>query len=389
MSLFAVVLVVLIAICLQWLPLDVARLWQVTGRRQYCSSTAPSLREYINCVVAASFPHGFLGDDLDRYALYQPTRQQQADFASLVALLVRDDDRIGCNVAIPHSLRGIYAFNAVRDGHDVFCALENRLVYDWRLGQQLFSKGWPALMVWRNATSVRRPLLHLSAPHLLFDRGAEHVAAHSFHRASAKTLLLWPRHRNASTATGACIVPSTSATRYGRTDPVHNDDNLFHTAMTALYSHERASRPHCFSNVNATHPLSPTAAACPLFVQMHGKSRQTCNDTTHFITHGSGNAEFYRDPSLPVHQIVRGLSLGNASWTPSHPGTNPHCSLKATQNIAGRVINGVELGKECTTAASDADNRGRFVHVEQTVPDAMTCLKCWDKMWDLALPPTH
>ncbi|KAL7752171.1 hypothetical protein RI367_002215 [Sorochytrium milnesiophthora] len=355
---------------------------------QYCSDDAQSLADYVDCVVSASLPRGYLGTDPGRYALYQPTQQQQTDFSSLIQELVSYNGggggKSGCSLAIPQSLQDVYAFNALQDGADAFCVLEDHLVYDQQTGQSLFSKGWPVFMTWQDAASVRHPLLHLSAPHLLFDMYAERIAAHGFQYAHAKSLLMWPRHRNSSTIPSPCVIPAGTDTRYGRTDPAHNIDNLFHTAMTTLYTGARTAQPQCFTPQSMQN--STAATACPLFVQMHGKGEGTCADTTHFVSHGAGDAAFYNNnPNLAAHLFVQGLAQANGgAWAPADPGTNS-CSLKATDNVAGRVISGVQLGQECKIAANDAQNYGRFVHIEQTTPDVMHCLECWNEVWDYVL----
>lgn len=42
------------------------------------------------------------------------------------------------------------------------------------------------------------------------------------------------------------------------------------------------------------------------------------------------------------------------------------CSLRATDNIFGRLINGVQEGDECSKAAKPKDSAGNFLHAEQS-----------------------
>jgi len=52
-----------------------------------------------------------------------------------------------------------------------------------------------------------------------------------------------------------------------------------------------------------------------------------------------------------------------SSWVVVVPGDALSCSLNGTDNVQGRLLNGVASGDLCTVAATGYT--GRFIHIEQ------------------------
>lgn len=85
---------------------------------------------------------------------------------------------------------------------------------------------------------------------------------------------------------------------------------------------------------------------------------------------------WYQNPALDIParrlrdtaRVVFKSSPPTSSWNISLPPDDPTCSLTATTNIFGRLINGVPHRCVCTTEAnSNTAGTGEFVHIEQSI----------------------
>jgi hypothetical protein len=85
----------------------------------------------------------------------------------------------------------------------------------------------------------------------------------------------------------------------------------------------------------------------------------TCPNAEVYLSHGRNVVPAASDKILELRSNVL---AGHPTWDVETPGTGA-CSLNATDNTQGRLINGVAASQVCGTAASGYT--GRFVHVEQ------------------------
>lgn len=81
---------------------------------------------------------------------------------------------------------------------------------------------------------------------------------------------------------------------------------------------------------------------------------------------GPADADWYTNTSLnlPASRLRAELRQSFPAYNVSLP-SDTTCSLTATKNVFGRLLNGVPASEVCTQAADAQSATGRFVHVEQ------------------------
>ena len=85
----------------------------------------------------------------------------------------------------------------------------------------------------------------------------------------------------------------------------------------------------------------------------------TCQNTDVYPSHGIDVPPLETDT---ISILRRNLLRQHQTWDVDLPGAGA-CSLNATDNTQGRLINGVPAGSVCCTPASSYN--GRFIHIEQ------------------------
>jgi fibronectin type 3 domain-containing protein len=85
----------------------------------------------------------------------------------------------------------------------------------------------------------------------------------------------------------------------------------------------------------------------------------TCATTDVYLSHGRNVAPAAGDTIVALRSHVL---AAHPTWAVDLPGAGA-CSLNATDNVQGHVLNGVAAGSVCGTAASSYT--GRFIHIEQ------------------------
>jgi hypothetical protein len=111
-------------------------------------------------------------------------------------------------------------------------------------------------------------------------------------------------------------------------------------------------------------------------IQLHGMGNSSCGTIDTFLTHGSCTAPPQKTNSSNKIKIIQKLAQSYEDDFGHHAVTgivNNHrshaaddddrCKLCGSDNIQGRLINGVEKGVVCTTRASSLS--GKFIHLEQ------------------------
>ena len=94
-------------------------------------------------------------------------------------------------------------------------------------------------------------------------------------------------------------------------------------------------------------------------IQWHGMAATTCPTTDVHLSHGLAVTPA---PTDKIAVLRDKLLLHNPTWVVGLPGPGS-CGLNATENMQGRLINGVAAERVCCTAASGITQK--FIHIEQ------------------------
>jgi hypothetical protein len=99
------------------------------------------------------------------------------------------------------------------------------------------------------------------------------------------------------------------------------------------------------------------------YLQLHGMADDTCTVDA-FVSHGGGSNAVYSQAGNVATDIATRVT-NTGLYTAATPATNA-CTLRGSDNVLGRVVNGVAAGWECTTSVSSSVVvAGRFIHIEQ------------------------
>ena len=101
-------------------------------------------------------------------------------------------------------------------------------------------------------------------------------------------------------------------------------------------------------------------------IQWHGMAQSTCPMTDVYPSHGRDAATA---PTDKISMLRQNVVAAHPTWDLDLPGSGM-CSLNATENVAGRLLNGVPPENVCTMEASSQTQR--FVHIEQD-PNFRNC----------------
>ena len=94
-------------------------------------------------------------------------------------------------------------------------------------------------------------------------------------------------------------------------------------------------------------------------IQWHGMAATTCSTVDSYLSHGMNQSPAAGDKTVTLKSNT---SKYHPAWVVDIPGSGT-CSLNATDNVQGRLLNGVLSGSVCGTAASLYT--GVFLHNEQ------------------------
>ena len=294
-------------------------LWVLTGTASAATltcSSATTLDQLATCIanqMPASGSNGFV----------PPTAQEQADWRSVVTQMMGG----ACNFALPASLASnaqIRTFTDTSTGKS-YCLLME--VLDANNNGKV-DKGYGTFMVNNSAT------LEIShqAPHPLYDIGTENQAINMFGGTNSRSYVLAGAHRNANSGSSAC------ESSYAPADAAHNTNNMFHQTQIALM---------------AFYGSNDWSA-----IQWHGMAVDTCDENA-FLSHGVAINPAAGDKNL---ELKNSMTAAHSTWALGTP-VSGGCSLNATDNVQGRLMNGVPAANVCTTAASNYT--GQWLSVEQ------------------------
>lgn len=279
-------------------------------------STATTLDALANC-IKAQIPGNGSGEWV------AATTTEQTAWRSAVNQMLNG----ACNFALPAAIATaaqIRTFTDTSTGKS-YCLLMEVLDAN---NNGVVDRGWGAFMVNPNAT---REINH-SAPHPLADLTTENQSIGIFGGTDSRSWMMAGAHRTAATGSNSC------QSSYGASDAAHNINNMFHAATIELMA---------FYGNNDWQQI-----------QWHGMAADTCDPANAFLSHGRTVNPQSTDKNL---LLKNNMTAKHPTWVLETPVSS--CSLNATDNVQGRLINGVPEASVCGTAASSYNTR--FLHIEQ------------------------
>ncbi len=233
-----------------------------------------------------------------------------------------------CSGTLPQSLAGIASRRLLVDTGNgkAYCVLMEVLDAN---NNGIVDRGWGTFIVDPGAV---REISH-QAPHPLSDIATDAQAVELFRDSDSRSFLMAGTHRNASTTASTC------QSAYRASDVAHNAGTMFQAANEAM---------------SAWYGADDWWA-----IQWHGMAADSCASVEVYISHGSSVAPATGDKNL---ELKAALLTHAPAWMVAVPGSGA-CGLNGTDNVLGRLLNGVPAAAVCNTAASGYS--GQFLHIEQ------------------------
>ncbi|WP_437564986.1 hypothetical protein [Sorangium sp. So ce542] len=262
--------------------------------------------------------------DRDSGIFVVPSSTQMSAWRSVVRTMMGGR----CDIALPSSLSSFARIRLVRDASNGrrYCVLME--VAD-RNGDGIVDRGLGTFIV---DAAAQRELFHAAA-HPIADTGTETQAVTIFKETRSRSFMIAGAHRDASFVESNC--QSSSAI----SDAAHNVANMFHATYLELAAYY-GSRPWWA-------------------IQWHGMAQSTCAAVDVHLSHGVDVTPVEGDRIL---RLKNKLLAYEPAWRVGVPGGGV-CSLNATTNVQGRLLNGVPSYRVCGSPA--ASYSGRFIHIEQ------------------------
>ncbi|MBM4298655.1 MAG: hypothetical protein FJ143_13030, partial [Deltaproteobacteria bacterium] len=305
-----------------------------------CSSSA-TLEALASCVrtqMPQSGSNGFVA----------PSASEQADWRAAVNQMLQGS----CSFSLPVNLAGIVQLRDISDSSNGrhYCVLME--VRDAN-GDGFVDRGWGTFIVYGGA---RRELSH-QAPHPISDSTTELQAITVFKETESRSYLMAGAHRHTNAAASSC------QSSYDQADAAHNTANMFHATNLELLAFYGAAPWHS--------------------IQWHGMAAGTCPNTHVYASHGVNSLPSAEDK---ISQLRDNLLAYHPAWDVDLPGAGA-CSLNATDNTQGRLLNGVSPASVCATSAPTYT--GRFIHIEQdpTYRNPSDWIAPIADTWPLTPPP--
>jgi hypothetical protein len=189
--------------------------------------------------------------------------------------------------------------------------------------------GFGTFIVYNSAT---RQLSH-QVVHPIADSTTESQAVTVFKDTDSRSYLMAGAHRDANSA------PSTCRPSFPESDASHNGNTTVMATIEELIAHY--------------------GTASWFAIQWHGMAASTCPATDVYPSHGRDVKPSATDK---IAVLRDSLLVHHPTWNVGLPGSGV-CSLNATENVQGRLLNGIDVESVCGTAASSYTQR--FVHIEQ------------------------
>ena len=281
-----------------------------------CTSST-TLESLVTCIRAQMPQRGSNG-------YVEPTSTQRAAWRTVVKQMLKGS----CDFAVPAGLRRIVQVRTFADTENGrhYCLLME--VSDWN-GNRYVDHGFGTFIVYNSAI---RQVSH-QAVHPIADSATDSQAISVFKATDSRSYLMAGAHRDANAAASTCH-PS-----YPQSDASHNSHTMVQATNEALQEYYRAA---------------------PWFaIQWHGMAASTCPNTDVYTSHGG---QVTPAPTDKIAVLRDRLLMHHPTWHVDLPASNS-CSLNATENMQGRLLNGVAPDKVCDTGASGYTQT--FIHIEQ------------------------
>jgi hypothetical protein len=287
-----------------------------------CTSTSTTLEELGACIVAA-IPRAGQG-------WVRPDAAALDDFRAVAGAMLegRCDD-----VELSASLAGAYSIGSFDDASNGkrYCVLME--VEDANDNGRV-DRAWGTFIT--NPGGRRELHIHISHP--LADAVTEVQGIAVFKAVDARSFLLSGTHRNASAVLAACQGEPEA-------DVAHNASTPYHAAVEALAAAQQGNLRDWTT------------------IQFHGMANSTCPGTDAYMTYGLAAPDGIPAPGDRVLDLRSALLADHADWTLTVPGDVPTCTLNATTNVQGRLLNGVPAADVCGSLGSTYGET--FIHIEQ------------------------
>lgn len=287
-----------------------------------CTATSTTLEGLAACVVAA-IPRSGQG-------WVPPDAAALDDWRAVAGAMLagRCDD-----IELPASLAGFYSVGSFTDASNgtAYCVLME--VEDANRNGRV-DRAWGTFIT----NPAARRELHIHISHPLADAVTETQGIEVFKAVDARSFLLSGTHRNASGAAAVCQGEN-------ETDVAHNAATAYHAAVEALAAAQQ------------------DVARDWTTIQFHGMANTTCPGTDAYMTYGLAAPDGIPAAGDKVLALRSALLAEHPGWTITVPGDVPTCTLNATTNIQGRLLNGIPAADVCSTLGSTYTER--FIHIEQ------------------------
>jgi hypothetical protein len=198
--------------------------------------------------------------------------------------------------------------------------------------------GWGTFIV---DNSAERAISH-QAPHPLYEYNTDQQAIGLFKSTDAHSFLMCGAHRYANGIDGSCQ-QGTTTEEYGEADCAHNNANMFTMANLEL---------------DAFYGASPWTA-----IQWHGMDTDKCGTISVYMSQGFNDAPVTPSKLNDLKQLITAYQQPN-NWIVKDPGDGGGCNKNGTDNVQGRILNGVPYDIACSKEAR-GPVRDKFIHIEQ------------------------
>eukprot|EP00808_Paulinella_micropora_P005555 g10847.t1 len=315
------------------------------GAPIYCTTGLSSLLDVAECYNDHYYPASSLS------TIPFPTAAEAADLRAAVRALLNNDGN--CNsITLGGSISAHMSISLFTDStHNLqYCMLMDTSDAN---NDNNYDKGFGLVAVANRRQDIHRYMVH-GAPHPLSDSRTELQAMYLLGQTGGHVGVVSGFRRDASTATSTC------QSSYGAMDAAHDTATAYFITMAEIYKWYQEQ------------PSIPTYQ----WVEWHGKGSTTCPTLDAFVACGnlaSADSATYSGAGAPC---ARAQALANAASTMNAlsvhtPFSTPEttiCSLRASDNILARLINGAEESQVCgTSLGSGNPASGKFIHIEQAI----------------------
>ena len=264
-----------------------------------------------------------------------PSLGEQIEWDEVVKDMLDGSQSGACAaVSLPPGLAGLYEITAFTDASngDTYCVLA-----------EIAEIGDPNKKAWGTFVTSLEPQreLAIQIPHPLNDLDTALQGASVFKTIRARSFLLTGSHRNANDPDSTC------QSSYRESDAAHNVENMFHTTTEATLDWYQ------------TQQLDQELVV----IQFHGMGTSSCPGVDVYMTNGRSPGDGTPIAGDDILTLQAELEARHPGWVVVVPGGTPSCTLNATTNTQGRLLNGVAPQSVCGTAATGYN--GSFVHIEQ------------------------